>query len=48
MSVKDKDKKERKKKQQQSVLEQQIFAIMQASLKATIDQALDDIFKEWK
>ena len=41
---KDKDKKKKKK----SVLEAEILRLMQKSLKAAMDQALDEIFKEWK
>lgn len=42
----DKDKK--KKKRKQSTLENEIFNIMEKSLKTALDVALDDIFKEWK
>ena len=42
---KDKDKKKKKK---QSALEAQILSIMQKSLKAALDMALDDILKDWK
>ena len=45
-SREEKDKK--KKKKNQSVLEAEIFMIMQKSLKAALDAALDDIFKDWK
>ena len=41
---KDKDKKKKKK----SVLEAEIMNLMQKSLKAALDAALDDIFKDWK
>lgn len=41
---KDKDKKKKKK----SVLEAEIMSLMQKSLKAALDAALDDIFKDWK
>ena len=41
---KDKDKKKKKK----SILEAEILRLMQKSLKAAMDQALDEIFKEWK
>ena len=37
-----------KKKKKKSVLEAEIFMLMQKSLKAAMDAALDDIFKEWK
>ena len=41
---KDKDKKKKKK----SALEAEIFAILNKSMKAALDMALDDIFKDWK
>ena len=41
---KDKDKKKKKK----SVLEAEIMSLMQKGLKAALDAALDDIFKDWK
>ena len=44
MSQKEKD----KKKKKQSILEAEIFAILQKSLKAALDAALYDIVKEWK
>ena len=44
---KDKEK-DKKKKKRQSVLEAEIFRIMEKSLKSAMDKALDDIFKEWK
>ncbi|MBQ3258441.1 MAG: hypothetical protein IJA67_13700 [Oscillospiraceae bacterium] len=43
---KDKDKK--KKKKEQSVLEAEIFSIMEKSLKTALDMALDEILKDWK
>jgi len=39
---------DKKKKKKKSVLEAEIFAFMQKSLKAALDLALDDIFKDWK
>ena len=39
--------KERKKKKK-SALEAEILALMQKSLRAALDAALDDIFKDWK
>ncbi len=45
MSQQDKKKEQRKKRE--SILEQQILAIMQKSLKAAMDQALDELFKDW-
>ena len=40
------DKKKRKKRQ--SVLEAEIMVILRKSMKAALDAALDDIFKDWK
>ena len=39
---------DKKKKKKKSTLEAEIYSIMQKSLKAALDKALDDIFKEWK
>ena len=41
---KDKDKKKKKK----SVLEAEIMAILQKSMRTALDMALHDIFKNWK
>ena len=41
-------KEDKKKKKRQSILEAELFRIMEKSLKAAMDQALDDIFKDWK
>ena len=41
---KDKDKKKKKK----SVLEAEIMAILQKSMRTALEMALDDIFKNWK
>ena len=38
-------KKEKKKK---SILEAEIMAILQKSMRTALDMALDDIFKDWK
>ena len=46
MSDKKKDKDKKKKKQ--SVLEAEIFRVMEKSLKSAMEVALDDIFKDWK
>lgn len=43
-SQKNKDKKKKKK----SVLEAEIMSLMEKSLKAALQVALDDIFKDWK
>ena len=40
--------KEKKKKKNKSVLEKEIFSIMEKSLKTALDVALDDILKDWK
>ncbi len=44
MSQKDKDKKKKKK----SILEAEIMRIMEKSLKTALDQAIDDLFKDFK
>ena len=41
-------KKDNKKKNNKSILEDEIFRIMQASLKSAMDAALDDLLKDWK
>ena len=38
----------KKKKKEKSILETEIFSIMEASLKQAMDMALADIFKDWK
>ena len=38
-------KKEKKKK---SILEAEIMAVLQKSMRTALDMALDDIFKDWK
>ena len=43
-SERDKDKKKKKK----STLENEVFSIMEKSLKVALDKALDDILKDWK
>ena len=42
------DKKAKQRKKQESILEREILAIMQASLKAAMEQALDELLKDWK
>jgi hypothetical protein len=44
---KEEDKKKKKKKRQ-SILEKEIFAIMQKSIKAATQAALDDLLKDFK
>ena len=46
MSQQKKDKGKKKKKK--STLEAEIFAILNKSMKAALDMALDDIIKDWK
>ncbi len=36
------------KKKKKSGLEAEILSIMEKSLKAALDKAMDDIFKDWK
>lgn len=39
---------DKKKKKKKSVLEAEILSFMRKSLKAALDLALDDLFKDWK
>ena len=39
---------DKKKKKRLSILEAELFRIMEKSLKTAMDKALDDIFKDWK
>lgn len=41
------DKKKRRKKQQ-SIFEKEVGKIVEQSIKATVDQAMKDFFKDWK
>ena len=41
------ERKKKKKKQEKSVLEAEILAFMRKSMKAALDLALDDLFKDW-
>lgn len=45
MSQQERDKKKKKK---QSVLEAEVFSILEKGLKTAVDMALEDIFKDWK
>lgn len=47
-SSQDKRNRKKKKRKSQSVIEKEILAIMQKSMKTALDLALDDIMKEWK
>ena len=44
----DKKKEKDKKKKKKSVMEAEIMRFMEKSMKAALDLALDDIFKDWK
>ena len=37
----------RKKKKRQDALEAMIFTLMQKAMRAALDAALDDLFKDW-
>ena len=47
MSQRNDDEKKRKKKQQ-SQLEAFVFQMMERSMKAALDAAMKDLFKDWK
>ena len=47
MSQKEEEKKKKEKKQQDWLMSQ-ITAILEKSMKAALNQALDDLFKDWK
>ena len=38
----------REKKQEQSILEKETFAFIEKMLGVAVDQAMNDIFKDWK
>ena len=40
--------KKKKRKKQESLIEMMLYDVIRKSLKKTIDQALDDIFKDFK
>ena len=42
------DPKKNKKKKKKSILEAELMSLMQKSLRAALDEALEDIFKGWK
>ena len=37
-----------KKKKRKSAFEAEIFSLLQKSLKAALDMAMEDLFKDWK
>ena len=38
---------ENEKEKQQSILEKEIFSIMEKSMKTALDAAVDDLLKDW-
>lgn len=47
--MKDSKQKEKdKKKKRENLLEKELFSLMQKSLKAALDAAIDDLLKSWK
>ena len=46
--MRDTKKDQEKKKKQETWLEQQIFAIIEKSMKQALDMAIDDLLKDWK
>ena len=43
-----KQKDKREKEREQSILEKETFAFIEAMLTATVNEAMNDIFKDWK
>ena len=43
-----KQKDKRKKKEEESILEKETFAFIEAMLSAAVNEAMDEIFKDWK
>ena len=41
------EKKDDKEKKKQSILEKEIFSIMENSMKTALDAAVDDLMKDW-
>ena len=41
------EKKDENKKKKQSILEKEIFGIMEKSMKTALDAAIDDLLKDW-
>ena len=46
--MKVKSTKDREKDKKKSILEAEVMSIIEKSMKAALDKALDDIFKDWK
>lgn len=41
-------KKKKDKKKSRSILEDEVFKIIQLSMKEALDKAIDDLLKDWK
>ena len=48
MKVKSTKDREKDKKKKKSILEAEVMSIIEKSMKAALDKALDDMFKDWK
>ena len=42
-----KDDKKKKRKERQSIIEKELFAMLQSSLRACLDKALDEVLKDF-
>ena len=42
------EERKKKKKKQQSILEAEIFKIIEKSMQEALNKAMDDVFKDWK
>ena len=42
------EERKKKKKKQQSILEAEIFKIIEKSMQEALNKAMNDIFKDWK
>lgn len=47
MRINSENEKKKKKEKQKSVLEKEIFRIMEQSMKKALDTAVDDLLKDW-
>lgn len=45
--TREKETEKEKKKKQQSILEKEIFNIMEKSMEVALDKAVDDLLKDW-
>ena len=48
MRIDNTEREKSKKKKQQSQLEQMIFSVIQSCIKTTVDEAMKEIFKDFK